>query len=151
MFYLFVGTRAFAVLFVINIFLLLSIKSKLFSLGNFKKLLFIVFVFIFLAIYKHFYIALKVFDIEQLRLTLEDLDTAKLLWMLFSAEWSQIAMNVHRVTLLQNQYLYDFWDMVAMSVPGFNGWSSLPERFSEVIYFHANPGYTYGLGGAFLG
>ena len=79
------------------------------------------------------------------------INSDKLIWMLFSAEWSQISMNLSRITLLENKDLFDFWDMLVMSLPGFNSWSTLPERFSEVIYYHANPGYTYGLGGAFWG
>ena len=109
----------------------------------------LVVVFISLAIYKHFYIALKALNFGEVYDIYMTLDMSKIFWMLLSAEWSQISMNVNRVTLLENQSLYSFWDMLVMNIPGFNGWSNHPERFSEVIYYYANPGYTYGLGGAF--
>ena len=149
--YLFVGTRAFAVLFVINIVLLATTNIKLFSKQNLKLLFLMISVFIFFAIYKHLYIALKFMEFSKLEETISAIDTDRLIWMLFSAEWSQISMNVSRITLIESKTLYDFWDMVVMSLPGFNSWSNLPERFSEVIYLHANPGYTYGLGGAIWG
>ena len=57
-------------------------------------------------------------------------------------------MNTNRVTLLENEALYDFWDMLVMTLPGFNGGHTFRTVF-EIIFFHANPGYSYGLGGAF--
>ena len=150
-FYLFVGTRAFAVLFIINLVLIASTDIKLFSKRNFKRLFLLILIFAFFAVYKHLYIALKALEFSQLMQLIFTINSDKLIRMLFSAEWSQISMNLSRITLLENKDLFDFWDMLVMSLPGFNSWSTLPERFSEVIYYHANPGYTYGLGGAFWG
>ena len=149
LFYLFVGTRAFAVLFAINLVILIMAQKKLFSGTTIKNFFVLILVFLSLALYKHMYIGLKSLEISQTAEFFAELNLQKLVWMLFSAEWSQIAMNTHRVTLIENKELYNFWDMLVMALPGFNDWSHLPERFSEIIYFHANPGYSYGLGGAF--
>lgn len=147
--YVFVGTRAFAVLFILNILMLATSNKTLFSKEVVKYCIIITLAFVFFALYKHFYIALKSLDLSQLVDVFAKLDVAKIMWMLFSAEWAQISMNTHKITMLENKELYNFWDSLVMAIPGFDAWSHLPERFSEVIYFHANPGYTYGLGGAF--
>ena len=151
MLYTFVGTRAFAALFVINLILLAYRDTKIFSRKAVVSFLVVIFFFIFLGTYKHFYLPLKALDFEQLQDVLVSLNGTKLFWMLFSAEFSQISMNLSSITQLEKTNLFNFWDSLIQTIPGFNNWSYLPERFSNSIYFHANPGYSYGLGGSFWG
>ena len=60
MLYTFVGTRAFAALFVINLILLAYRDTKIFSRKAVVSFLVVIFFFIFLGTYKHFYIIIYI-------------------------------------------------------------------------------------------
>ena len=153
-FYVFIGTRAIAVVVIVSSLIIWFFNEKLLSKIGLKILIYVCFLVIFFVIYKFSYIGIKSGDWSSIT-SFTDLDNMQyIIWQFYSAEWGQISSNLSLVAEQDLTDRYNFFHTIIESTPLVNKLfeiDTVPSRFSATISLYANPGYSYGLGGTFWG
>jgi hypothetical protein len=116
-------------------------------------------VFMSFVVYKQAYIPIKEgnFDFFEEKVTQDSRfsSTAEfLLWASLSAEFGQVSSNLELTSSQDLSRHHSYSAVILSSIPLLDandvGVTSAP-RFSDTIMSHANPGFSYGLGGTFWG
>ena len=157
--YFIVGFRSIAVVTIVSAILLRSYQTQLLSKKIIKIAGRIAIIFFFFVSYKQAYIPLKEgnFDFFQTQVQNDDRFGSVvefLLWAALSAEFGQVSSNLE-LTTSQNLSEYHSYSAVFLgSIPLLDNHDvgiTTDPRFSDTIMIHANPGFSYGLGGTFWG
>ena len=149
--YLFVGFRATVVVAIIASFVAYNFNMKLISFKGLRNFLLMVLIFSFFVVYKFSYIDLKSGSLESLQ-KFQDVNYIK--YTFFSTEWGQISSNLVLTSSQDLTEHYSFSNALIGSLTGVNRILAVDmksRRFSNTIEQHANPGFSYGLGGTFWG
>ena len=160
--YILIGYRSIAIVVIVSIILLRSYQNPIFSNKSIKMAGLVCLIFMTFVIYKQAYVPLKEgnsigFDFfeEEVRQDKRFNSTAELLlWAAVSAEFGQVSSNLELTTSQDLSQHHSYSAVFLGSIPLLDsdalGVTTNP-RFSDTIIPHANPGFSYGLGGTFWG
>ncbi|MBJ13560.1 MAG: hypothetical protein CMG62_10885 [Candidatus Marinimicrobia bacterium] len=159
LFYLLVGYRAAIVITIVFSFFVFYYNSKIFTIQIYKPIIFVISTFVFFVAYKFSYIGLKAGDLYTIANIIEQDPRFGsyiefFIYAFFSAEFGQAASNLSITSSMDLSKEYSFITTLLGSLPFIDtlfGVSEEGSRFSTVIEAHANPGFSYGLGGTIWG
>lgn len=157
--YVLVGFRSIAIVVIVAVIMLRSYQNRIFSKKSIKTASIVGVIFMSFVIYKQAYIPLKNgnFDFFQTKVNEDsrfDSTIEFLLWAALSAEFGQVSSNLELSTNQNLSQHHSYSAIILGSIPLLDnndvGVTTIP-RFSDTIMTHANPGFSYGLGGTFWG
>tara|TARA_B100000989_G_C19532248_1_gene470765 strand:- start:1121 stop:2398 length:1278 start_codon:yes stop_codon:yes gene_type:complete len=157
--YVVIGFRSIAIVLIVAVLLIYSYQTRIVSRKSIRIAGVTALIFISFVAYKQAYIPIKEgkFDFFQTTVS-EDYRFEStlefLLWASFSSEFGQVSSNLELSTRndlsAYHSYSAVFLSSIPLLSPTEVGVSTNP-RFSDTIIEHANPGFSYGLGGTFWG
>lgn len=159
--YFLIGFRSIAIVAIISVLTAVYFKEKILSKGNMKLAAIVALIFSSFVVYKQVYIPIKdgqnisdVFESTVEKDSRFSSVTEYLLWSAFSAEFGQVACNLDLVTKADLHGKHSIGSLFKGSIPLISDRDlgiHTETRFSDTILQHANPGFSYGLGGTFWG
>ncbi len=155
--YGYMGYRAELVTALVGCITIYAFNSKFNSLKFLTISFLVIILFLFFSIYKITYYDLRddsvtISERFESRVSFYGSTSNLLKKTLFYNEWGQISSNLSLSTEKDLSKYYDLPTTVIGSLPFVKRFSDIKEddvRFSRVILEHANPGFSYKLGGSF--
>ena len=157
--YVVIGFRSVAIVLIVAVLLLHSYQTRIVSRKSIRIAGITALIFISFVVYKQAYIPIKegTFDFFETSVSKDNRFESTLdflIWAAFSAEFGQVSSNLELSSRDDLSSYHSYSAVFLSSIPLLSasdmGVTTNP-RFSDTIMEHANPGFSYGLGGTFWG